>query len=85
MSKKKGVEAEEPQADAPVEETVVPKKTGNLSESKSDKIGIGKYLQLHGSEIHRYTRASFVEEFRGIMKSKTEWDAEIKKIMEGDK
>lgn len=66
------VEAEEP-------------KEGNLSEPKSGRISIQKYFQLHGSEIHMYTRAYLGEQFRGIMKSKDEWTKEIKKIMEGDK
>lgn len=66
------VEAEEP-------------KEGNLSEPKSVSISIQKYFQLHGSEIHMYTRAYLGEQFRGIMKSKDEWTKEIKKIMEGDK
>ena len=62
-----------------------PKKKGNLSESKSVRISISKYLQLHGSSIHLYTRAGLGERFRGIMKSKDEWDMEINKNTEGDK
>ena len=61
------------------------KESVNLSEPKSDGISIQKYFQLYGSEIHAYTQAYLGEQFRGIMKSKDEWDKEINQIMEGDK
>ena len=61
------------------------RKSRNLSERKSDKIRISKYLQFHGEGIHKYTQAYVRVAFRDIMKTKTEWDEEIKKIMEGDK
>ena len=59
------VEAEEPKA-------------VNLSEPKSGGISIQKYLQLHGSKIHMYTRAYLREQFRGIILSKDEWEKRIK-------
>lgn len=62
---------------------VVESKSGNLSEPKSVGLSIKKYLQLYGSEIHKYTRAYFEQQFRGILKSKEAWDEEINKIMEG--
>lgn len=61
------------------------KKSGNLSEPKSEEISVAKYLQLYGSEIHPYTRAYAEERFRGIMKSKRSWDEAIKRLMEGDR
>jgi hypothetical protein len=69
----------------PVEVVSEEPKEEHLSERKSGMISIQKYLQLHGSEIHMYTRAGLTERFRGIMKSKKGWDMEINKSMEGDK
>ena len=46
-------------------------------------MGVAKYLQLHGDAMHRYTRAYMAEKYRGIMKSKREWDREFLNSMEG--
>jgi len=81
MAKKATEPVKKPVREAPVKES----KKGNLSEPKSDMISINKYLQLYGSSIHKYTRAGLKEHFRGIIKSKEEWNKEINKIMEGDK
>jgi len=56
-----------------------------LTEPKSDQITIDKYLKLHTSGIHSYSRAYLIEQFRGIMNSKEAWDKKINKIMEGGK
>lgn len=55
------------------------------SENKSPGISIKKYFQLHGSDIHRYTRAYLEVQFRVIIKTTEEWKEEINKVMEGDK
>ena len=70
---KKAVEKREELEDMLVEEAVEAKepKEGNLSEPKSGGISIQKYFQLHGSEIHMYTRAYLGEQFRGIMNLRT--------------
>ena len=60
-------------------------KPGNLSELKSKKISIQKYLQLYVSELHLYYRAYLGGQFRGIMKTKEAWKEELKQIMEGKK
>jgi hypothetical protein len=53
---------------------------------KSPKITIGKFFQLYGKNVHRYSQAYLGERFRGIMKTREEWseEAEIKRNMEGE-
>jgi len=55
------------------------KKTGV---KKSVKITIAKYLQLHGSEIHRYTQAYKKAEYRDILKTEEDWKMVLKEFME---
>jgi hypothetical protein len=83
VAKKAAKPAEEPMEEAIAEEAPKAKKGGNLSEPKSVRISARKYLQLHGEGIHKYTQAYVVEAYRGIMKTKTEWDEEIKKVLGG--
>ena len=47
-----------------------PKKT-------SEKMGFDKYIQYYGGEIHRYTVAYLQPKYRGTMKTKDEWDAQL--------
>jgi hypothetical protein len=61
------------------------KKTEKIKAPKHMKITIAKYLQLHGSEIHKYTKAYLEVQFRGIIKTTEAWKEEINKVMEGDK
>ena len=73
MAKK--AENKESKVKAPVTKA----KTGNLSERKSEKISIQKYLQLYVSDLHLYHKAYLGEQFRGIMKTKEAWQEELKK------
>lgn len=67
--------------------TEIGTKTPKSVDKSKDKsvISIGKYLQLHGSDIHKYSRAYLKVQFRGIMKTTETWKEEINKVMEGDK
>ena len=49
----------------------------NKSVDKS-VISIRKYLQLHGSSIHKYTQAYIEVEYRGIMKAEEDWKVLLK-------
>lgn len=62
-------------------------KTPKSKDKSKDKsvISIRKYLQLHGSDIHKYSRAYLEVQFHGILKEKEAWKEEINKVMEGDK
>lgn len=60
---------------------VVESKPENLSEPKSGGLSIGKYLQFHGSGIHKYTRAYFEQQFRGIILSKKDWDIKLSEVL----
>ena len=51
----------------------------------SPKITIGKYFQYHGEGIHPYQLAFVADRFRGIIKTKEEWDEEVAEYTEGNK
>ena len=44
-----------------------------------------KYIEIEEVEIHPYTRAYVVEQYRGILKTKDEWAKTLKPILEGNK
>ena len=57
-----------------------------VTESKTKKgpgISIAKHFQLSDPRIHKYTRAALEVQFRGIIKSETEWDSELASHIEG--
>jgi len=53
--------------------------------TEGGEISIGKYLELHGSGIHKYTQAYIESRFCGIIKSEGSWEKTVKAFMEGEK
>jgi len=60
-----------------VKSSIKPK--SKVVKPKVIKVTIQKYFQLRDPPIHKYSRAYLSEQFRGIMKSRDEWDIELKK------
>lgn len=63
--------------------------SSETSVKKESKIipvfNVDKYFELHGSHVHRYTQAALKVQYRGILKSRKEWETELKPILEGKK
>lgn len=45
--------------------------------TNTDEILLITYFERYRQEIHPYTRAFILPEYRGIIKSKDEWDKEL--------
>jgi hypothetical protein len=52
---------------------------------KEPKYPMSKYFDLFHPDLHKYTRAYLEGEFRGILKTKDEWDSSINPKLEGNK
>ena len=60
-------------------------KSSRTRKPKKPTYPLFKYLELEVKDIHPYTRAYVIEQYRGILKTKEEWAETLKPILEGNK
>jgi len=60
----------------------MPKDAPAKPKKKQPEISLEKYFQLEEPPIHIYTRAYVGAQFRGIIKTTSEWNEEMKQYFE---